>query len=167
MNKRIDELTSIYLQYRNELFACALAVTKRPDLAEDAVHDAFVRLYRNHQSIHVVDGYLKAYVYRSVRNAAIDLMRTRPNVSALNHNELFDAADSPVKLAQHGEFQERVSNLLLSMQQTEREVIIQRLYADLTFQEIADAMESPIGTVTSWYHRGIQRLRKKLKVHDE
>ena len=46
----------------------------------------------------------------------------------------------------------------------ERETIVQHLYADLTFQEIADLRERPIGTIASWYRRGIEKLKGLLEV---
>ncbi|MDP8246102.1 MAG: sigma-70 family RNA polymerase sigma factor [Candidatus Hinthialibacter antarcticus] len=167
MNNTVDELTSIYLQHRNGLFACAFAVTARQDLAEDAVHNAFVRLYRNGKTIDATASGLKSYVFRSVRNAAIDLMRSRLNETPLDGHLLFTLNNDPSAEAQNEEFQQCVSDALLRMPQAEREVIIQRLYADLTFQEIADAVGAPLGSVTSWYRRGMERLRELLKVHDE
>jgi DNA-directed RNA polymerase specialized sigma24 family protein len=49
----------------------------------------------------------------------------------------------------------------------EREVIFLHVYADLSFREIAESRRRSINTVTTWYRRGIGRLRTILETHDE
>jgi RNA polymerase sigma-70 factor (ECF subfamily) len=72
------ELERLYGEYRQQLFTCALAITCSPARAEDAVHDAFCRMLRRRRAVDdaaAVD--LKAYVFRAVRNAAVDQLRRR------------------------------------------------------------------------------------------
>ena len=44
----------------------------------------------------------------------------------------------------------------------QREIILLKLSEDLTFREIAEMRDVPINTVSSWYRRGIEKLRKRL-----
>ena len=66
-------LGSIYSGHRQGLFTLALSITRNRHQAEDAVHEAFVRLCRRPHSADEPT----AYVYRAVRNAAIDQTRKR------------------------------------------------------------------------------------------
>ncbi|MHC4620612.1 MAG: RNA polymerase sigma factor [Planctomycetota bacterium] len=151
----------IYDQYGRQLFTCALGVTGRPELAEDAIHEAFCRGFRLTQ----VPRNLKAYMFRSVRNAAIDQLRQKRRTSSLSEDYIFDSsAAGPSEVAEQRQFKRRVAEALLKISEDERETIVQHLYADLTFQEIADLRERPIGTVTSWYRRGLAKLREHLEV---
>ena len=59
------DLESVYRECRQQLFTCALAITRCPDRAEDAVQDAFCNLFRMNNA----PRHLKAYVFRAVRNA--------------------------------------------------------------------------------------------------
>ena len=45
----------------------------------------------------------------------------------------------------------------------EREVIALHIYSEMTFEQISDALEAPVGTVASLYRRAIEKLRRKLK----
>ena len=149
------ELESLYDEYRQPLFTCALSVTRNHDLAEDAIHDAFCRLLQSE----IKPRYLKTYVFRSVRNAAIDIIRKRRSTVQLDPGYIFDTSANPREIAEQKNFQQIVSNALLQLSEEERETIVQHLYADLTFREIAEIRECPVGTITSWYRRGISKMR--------
>ena len=153
-------MEKVYDQYGRQLFTCALAVTGRPELAEDAMHDAFCRGFR----LEAIPRNLKAYMFRSVRNAAIDQLRKRARISSLTEDYVFDTSADPVELAEQRQFRRIVAGALLKLSDDERETIVQHLYADLTFQEIADMRERSIGTVASWYRRGLAKMKDYLEV---
>jgi RNA polymerase sigma-70 factor (ECF subfamily) len=155
-----NHLEELYFQQRRQLFTCALAVTRCPELAEDAIHDAFCRLAAGHP-----DGVenLKAYVFRAVRNAAVDLLRRRARPLDPLDESVFDPGPGPGELASQGEFRERVAAALSQLKGDERETIIQHLWGELTFREIAQIRGAPPGTVTAWYRRGLARLRELLE----
>ena len=154
------EMEKVYDQYSGQLFTCALGVTGCSGLAEDAIHEAFCRGF----GLTELPRNLKAYMFRSVRNAAIDQIRRRKRTSVLVDNYVFDAAPGPLEAADNKQFRQRVAGALLKLSDDERETIVQHLYADLTFQEIADLRERPIGTIASWYRRGIEKLKGFLEV---
>ena len=64
------------------------------------------------------------------------------------------------------EFRRQVIDHLSTLPNDERETIVQHLYGELTFQQIADVRDAPLGTVVSWYRRGLEKLRSKLEVVD-
>jgi RNA polymerase sigma-70 factor (ECF subfamily) len=154
-----SQLEALYDSHHERLFVCALAVTRCPDLAEDAIHDAFCRLLLRPEAPRD----LRVYVFRSVRNAAIDLLRKGGRMVELEGDFLFDPAPGPRRAAESAEFQHRVSLALQLLSDDERETIVQHLYADLTFREIADLRENSINTVMSWYRRGQAKLRAHLE----
>ncbi len=152
-------LERFYCERRRQLFTCALAVTRCPDRAEDAIQEAFSRLFRLRKS----PENLKSYVFRSVRNAAVDQVRRNPQPVEMDMEFIFDPEADPRADAQNKELHRRVGQALLTMQENERETIVLHLYADLTFREIAELTEAPLGTVASWYRRGIEKLRSMLE----
>jgi len=153
------ELEKVYDECGKQLFTCALAVTNDRALAEDTVHEAFSRLFR----LEHVPRKMKAYVFRCVRNAAIDTMRRSGRTTSLSADHLFDSSAGPREVAEKNEFQERAARALSTLTETERETIVQHLYADLTFREIAELRDISIGTVTSWYRRGLAKLRTRME----
>ena len=159
MRKLRREMERIYDEHGRQLFTFALSVTCRADLAEDAIHEAFCRGLRLTQAPRNV----KAYMFRSVRNAAIDQLRRQSRTSSLPEDYIFDSSAGPSELAGQRQFSRRVAQALLKVSEDERETIVQHLYADLTFQEIADLRDRPLGTITSWYRRGLSKLKEHLE----
>jgi RNA polymerase sigma-70 factor (ECF subfamily) len=148
------------------LFTCALAITGSPSRAEDAVHDAFCRVLRRHDATgeRMID--LKSYVFRAVRNAALDQLRNSGPPREPLPDYVFDPASGPADAAADAEFTRQIVELLARLSSDERETIVQHLYGNLTFQEIATLRETPLGTVVTWYRRGLEKLRQKLEVPD-
>lgn len=149
----------IYREYRQQLFTCALAITRCPDRAEDAIQEAFYRLFR----LKSKPRRLKAYVFRAVRNAAIDQVRRNPPPADELSELIFDSGAGPRDNAAGNEFKRRVAEALLTLSENERETIVEHIYGELTFRDIARVREAPLGTVVTWYHRGLKKLRARLE----
>jgi RNA polymerase sigma-70 factor, ECF subfamily len=163
-----SELERIYCQCRQQLFTCALAITGSPAQAEDAVHDAFCQLLRRQAALNdapAVD--LKAYAFRAVRNAAIDRMRQKMKTTPQPLPDfIFDPTPDQSTSTEASDFQRQVVELLGGLSVDERETIVQHVWGELTFQEIAVVREAPLGTIASWYRRGLEKLRHELEVAD-
>jgi len=160
------KLTQLYCDLRQQFFTCALAVTLSPSRAEDAVHDAFCRLLRRNDASGDRTTDLKAYVFRAVHNAALDQLRRLGPPREPLPDYVFDSAPGPAASTEDAEFKQQVVEMLARLSPDERETIVQHLYGDLTFQEIATIREAPLGTVVTWYRRGLDKLRRKLEVAD-
>lgn len=158
-----EDLTELYDNAGDQLFRCALAVTTSGDLAEDAVHDAFIKAFR----IAKKPDNLKAYMFRAVRNAAVDIVRRQSKVVQPASERLFEISEQVNGLAHHGLDVDFVTQTLASLSDDERETILEHLVAGLTLREIAALRQRPCGTIATWYRRGIEKLRSKMSKHDE
>lgn len=99
-----------------------------------------------------------------MRNAAVDLVRRRGRTVPLESEDgIFDDTDDPRRSAEKKEFQERVSAALDKLPQEERETIVQHLFAGLTFREISEIQNTPLGTVTARFRRGTAKLREEME----
>lgn len=156
---RAGSIEAFYREHRNRLFAAAMAVTGCRERAEDAVHEAVARTLRDGCS----PDDLRGYLFRAVRNAAIDQLRRRPRREGELPESVFDPSPDPAGAATDAEFAVRMNEAMRLLTDNEREAVVHRLHADLTFREIAEAMGCPQGTVASWYRRGIEKLRKELE----
>jgi RNA polymerase sigma-70 factor (ECF subfamily) len=157
-----DWLAVVYQQFRRELLLTAWTVLRRTDLAEDAVQAAFVRLVR-------LDGppaEPKLYVFRSVRNAAIDLAKSRTRRREEELQLGWDAPSAEPELPD-ADVSMLIAELLERMDNAEREVIELHLHAGLTFREMAELLGEPVPTVASRYRRTLDRLAKDIKVRHE
>ena len=162
-----QELKRIYQDHRQGLFTLALSITRCPDLAEDAVHDAFVRLWRSKIR---PKGDSVAYVFASVRNAALEQMRQRrragrlatAGVSLLESGPSDTGPDDPASNALEAERQRHVRRAVETLPTRQRQVVVLRLHSGLTFQQIAEVFGEPLQTVASRYRRALGRMKETL-----
>jgi RNA polymerase sigma-70 factor, ECF subfamily len=154
-------LESVYRDCRQQLFTCALHVTRCPARAEDAIHEAFLRLLRMER----MPRDLKVYVFRAVRNAAIDqVARHQHDGGDVNGREtsIFVSRDGPSESTDDREFRMRLEAAINALPQDERDVVVLHIYSELTFKEIARLLGIAGGTVAAWYYRALNKLRKQI-----
>jgi len=151
-------LRAFYVENRQQLYTYAVSITRQREAAEDAIHQAFQQLLRRGEL--VAD--LRPYVFRCVRNAALDgLRRAKVRGDSIFAREpaLEQAAPAAPAPLLAGELDEKLD--LLSAD--ERETIILKVYDEFTLQEIADIRDVPLPTVASWYRRGLEKLKTLLQ----
>jgi RNA polymerase sigma-70 factor (ECF subfamily) len=151
----IEALRAFYVGNRQQLFTYALSLTRNREVAEDALQGVFEKLLRGRG----LPAELRPYVFRSLRNAALDAWR-RAKVQA---DSIFTEAASPETTGAGERRADDLDGLLQRLPTDERETVVLKIYSGLTFQQIADVRELPLQTVASWYRRGLERLRNMLK----
>ncbi len=153
-----EQLRAFYVEHRQQLFTYALSITRHREAAEDAIHAAFQQLLRRGKC--VAD--LRPYVFRCVRNAALDAQRR----AAVRGDSIFlepDATASTAAPAFNVCSSRELDEKLQTLSPDEREVIVLKIYDGFTFQEIADLRGMPLPTVASWYRRGLEKLKTLLQ----
>ena len=123
--------------------------------AEDIVQEAFLKLLTTTPP----PDDPKAWLYRVVRNAAIDRRRKsrwfRPPPLDNWFETLPDRSPPPFDGVE-------LTQLLESLPESTREIVIAKIWGGLTFKEIAELTNRPISSVHHEYQGGIERLRKIL-----
>ena len=132
--------------------------------AEDVVQTAFVKFWR-HRPEAGPEHY--PLLYSAVRTCALDLIRTdsrrgrREQVVATDPDEpVFDAT------IERNENSELISAALHQLPESQREVLVLRIWGELSFAEIATALGDSINTVASRYRYALDGLRRILKPHE-
>jgi RNA polymerase sigma-70 factor (ECF subfamily) len=156
--------SDVYAAHRDQLFVAAISITGRRELAEDAIHEAFMNLCSRRPRA----ANRKAYAFQAVRNAARMIVRERrrtggPDVAAVLDDEIAVEVDPAAMYADDSEAVEWIRAALRQLPDIERDVVVLHVLADLTFQETAEVVERPLGTVTSAYRRAIERIRQSVQ----
>lgn len=148
----------LYAAHRQELFTYALSITRSYACAEDAVHESFRRLL----ALRRLPRELRPYVFRCVRNASLDVLRSaeRDQQKLAHYQILFDESADPHQ-------KELVADLLATLSDKEREIVVLKLFSGLTFREIAEVCSARQGTVAASYWRSLQKLRGHLNSTEE
>jgi RNA polymerase sigma-70 factor (ECF subfamily) len=155
MSSSVNEtLRAFYVESRQQLYTYAVSITHHRETAEDAIHQAFQQLLCRDR----LPADLRPYVFRCVRNAALDgLRRTKVRGDSIFDESIelgtHDASSNvPLSVAELNQWLEMLS-------EDERETIVLKIYDAFSFQEIADLRRVPLSTTTSWYRRGLAKLR--------
>ena len=156
--KLIKKLDKLYQTHRNQMYLYALGITRRTELAEDAVHDAYVKLFKLTKE----PRQLRAYVFQAVRNAAIDQLRQAGSEKSadVDAKALYVL---PEDQSERTEMHQQIIHALAELDEERKEVVVMRLNVGLRFREIAQVLDIPRGTVASRYRRGIEEMRRMLK----
>jgi RNA polymerase sigma-70 factor, ECF subfamily len=164
------------MQYSKQLYAAAMRMTRNPADAEDLVQETFLKAYRAYDSF-TAGTNLKAWLYRILTNTYINKYRKaarRPDEVDLGDVEdlyLYRRVGSEESAEVSRTTEDRVldglveSDIKRAVEGLPENFRIPVLLADLeglSYQEIADILEIPIGTVMSRLHRGRKAMQKTL-----
>jgi RNA polymerase sigma factor (sigma-70 family) len=130
---------------------------------EDIVSDLTVALFQR-ADLTLPIGELTAYLYRSVYNKAIDLLRRRKHSVPLDApaERLPHPAADPAAEAERSEFQERLFAALAKLGPEQRAVWIATELEGYSFRELAERWNEPIGTLLARKRRAMERIRAAL-----
>jgi RNA polymerase sigma-70 factor, ECF subfamily len=143
-------------------YRTACLVLRDPHEAQDAVQEAFLRVWRFRSAIPPDDG-RKAWLYRVVVNACMSRIRsesarTRKDVGPSALEALPDSAPPPEQAAERSSLALDVVAALADLPEHLRVPLVLRFYAGLSEKQIAVAIERRPGTVKSRLHDARQRL---------
>ncbi len=130
--------------------------------AEDVVQEAFVRFWRHQHSLAN-----RGLLYATVRSTALDRLRReqrrsrREALSAVDHAEHCDPVFEP-----EDEGQQLLAAAVARLPNEQREVVTLKIWNELTFAEIAVALEISQNTAASRYRYALGALKKILQPHE-
>ena len=140
--------------------------------AEDLLQELFVKLLENIKGYRH-EGKFEHWLFRIAANLVRDRARrakgNRPAQYSLDSNPLAFALVSsekdPSQRLLQAEQIDQLREALVQLPAVDREIILLRHYGSMSFKELADQFEMPIGTVLAKVHRGLKRLHKVMTEH--
>lgn len=163
-------LLALYDSYGGIAFGLAYRILKEAGAAEEAVQDAYLRVWRRAATFDPARGSVRPWLLTIVHHCAIDLLRRRGGDApgALSFDEMIDrraASDLWSDDADCDE-RERVRAAVASLPETQRRAIEQAYFEGFTHREIAQRDGLPLGTVKGRLRLGLHRL-SALLTHKE
>jgi RNA polymerase sigma-70 factor (ECF subfamily) len=150
---------SLVERYHGPLYRLAARMLGNSEDAKDATQDAFVSAYEHLASYDPRHRFF-SWIYRILVNDCLNVLRARRPVETLD--PLLAGDDDPFSRVESGEMRDRVRTALLRLTDEQREVILLRHFAELSYREIADATDVPEKTVKSRLFAARQRLGELL-----
>lgn len=161
-----DLLVAMFNQVRDELLSTLLYLLGNPDDAQDAAQEAFLKCWRARHTLPDVHN-LRAWIFRVGLNAAKDFQRSAWNRKSrpLPEDELMlpgRADDAPGRSLEDQEALERLRRAIAHLRQDEKEVFLLRQNGELTYEQIAEIRNAPVGTVKTQMRSALIKLRRVL-----
>ncbi|WP_411380422.1 sigma-70 family RNA polymerase sigma factor [Pseudomonas sp. MPB26] len=150
-------LRGLYAQESSHLLGVALRIVRDKALAEDIVHDAFIKIWRGAGSFDPGRGSARGWVFSVTRHLALNAVR--------NHYREVPLDDEHEPVETHGsiEFSARTGKVHTCLEQLDptRRTCILHAYVDgYSHSEIALRLDTPLGTVKAWIKRSLAALRE-------
>lgn len=148
------------------LFAVALRMLRRRDLAEDVLQESFISIWRKAGQYRPERGRPLAWMASIVRNRAIDRLRSDKRKSAA----LAESRDDAAVVANPGLAEPSIPEHLAAslrgclerLQINYQRSILLAYYYGLTHEELTQRLGAPLGTVKSWVRRGLLQIKDCL-----
>jgi len=150
-----DGVRALYERHGPALVAYACSFLPDVAAAEDAVHGVFLRLLRS--EIETPQSPV-SYIYRAVRNSALNARRSSIRESPLAENETLFAHPSG-----NHEAALALQKLLSELPEEQREAVVMRIWSGMTLEEIAVSTEVSLNTVASRYRYALEKLRERMR----
>lgn len=152
-------------QYEARVYRLALRYTGSTPDAEDLTQEIFLGIYRNIGDFRGASR-LSTWIYRVAVNHCLE-HRRKKRLDTVPHNEEIDMPsvdwrDDPVQVATRQELATQVETALERLSPLHRDVILLHEMQGLTYQECAEALKVPVGTVKSRLSNAFVRLRELL-----
>lgn len=156
--------------YVSKIYNMAYRYTRRLDVAEELAQEVFLKIYQNLSSFRPESGSFRNWIMRVARNLIIDHYRaTRWDKQVAGSEELevldFERPSHQPDPFENVEQKQRAEYLMKALEQLTpelKEAVLLRDIEELSYQEIAETLAIPEGTVKSRINRGRIELAKVL-----
>ena len=146
---------------KKNVFFSIVSIVKDNYVVDDLMQDTYMKFLEN------INNYksksINAYLSTIARNLAINYYNKEKRI--IHNDEIIDYVQSDDK-APNYEYIE-VLEMLKTLDDTSREIVILHTINDLKFKEIAKIVDKPLGTVLWIYNKAIKELKRKVGVTDE
>jgi RNA polymerase sigma-70 factor (ECF subfamily) len=158
------QLQRIYEQEAGRLLGVAYRILRRRDLADDAVHDAFLQIWQKASTFDPARGSGRGWIYTVVRHRALNILRdmSRETLTGEQFNDLPAHDGDPLSYLSRLSEAASLSHCLERLDTSKRTSILLAFVDGYTHQQIAARLNAPLGTVKAWIRRGLLSLKDCL-----
>lgn len=163
-------ITELFGRYQTDLFNFIWQMLRQTQDAEDAMQETLIKAMRALPRYRE-ESHFKSWLFRIAHNEVVNTIRRRQRVELHDEPPGANRAETGNPFgAQRLEGQERLSALERAIDQLpdlERQVVLLRMQQELSFKQIAEIVNAPIGTVLGRMHQAKQRLKQALQPDED
>ncbi len=174
INGNSEALEELIKRHKDRIFTSIVLLVKDKNLAEDIFQDAFIRIIDTLRTGNYTDeGKFLPWALRIAHNLCVDHFRkVKRSPLVQNNNEDFDIFET-INVSEEGidgkimksQSHAKVRQMLDMLPEDQREVIVMRHFANLSFKEISEKTNCSINTALGRMRYGLINLRKMMVEH--
>lgn len=165
-----DALSTLVSRYKDKIYTSIYLLVKDKYLAEDLFQDVFIRIIDTlNGGRYTEEGKFLPWALRIAHNMCVDHFRKvkrSPSIKTSDDRDIFEVLNfneaSPEQKMMQSQSHDRVRKMIDMLPEDQREVIILRHYADLSFKEIAELTKCSINTALGRMRYGLINMRKMM-----
>ncbi|UOF90705.1 sigma-70 family RNA polymerase sigma factor [Fodinisporobacter ferrooxydans] len=150
--------------YKQYVYRTAYGILQSRTDAEDVVQEAFIKAYLSLAQLQEERSF-PSWITTITTRLAIDLIKKRQRASPVTWDDSWLQIQDPKHDISHTELRLSVHHALAELNEDHRAILILREIHGFDYQEIANILQIPIGTVRSRLHSARMQLRKTLENH--
>jgi RNA polymerase sigma factor (sigma-70 family) len=162
---RSHDLEEAFARYQSELLGSLVCLLGNVEDARDALQEAFIKCWKNQHLLPEVRN-LKAWIFRIVLNTGRDVRGTawRRHRQSLPEDEslIMSSQGQPTTIMETKEEADRIRLAVAQLREEEQTVFLLRQNGEMTYEEIAEELGVPTGTVKTRMRLALTRLRETL-----
>ncbi len=160
-----DALARVYDRYRVILFSVLVRILKSREEAEDVLQEVFLQIWKRAKDFDETRGKPFTWLVTLARSRAIDRIRqlgARQRLAEASSQETPESVSDAVADTLHSEQREIVARALAALPEDQRRTLNMAYFDGLTQSEIAEQLDTPLGTVKTRMRSGMMKLRELL-----
>jgi RNA polymerase sigma-70 factor (ECF subfamily) len=167
-----DRFGLLVLKYQDRLFNGVIRMLGSASDAEDVVQDSFLQAFRKLSTFRETSSFY-TWIYRIAINAAINLRRrdrrsrTQSDFNTLSERLIADDQPGPTRRIEQSEEVQALQDGLNQLSDEHRNILVLREIEGMSYEDISQILDMPIGTVRSRLHRARLQLRDCLIARQE
>jgi RNA polymerase sigma-70 factor (ECF subfamily) len=152
----------LYFRHRDWVYRLAWRFCADETDAADVVQEVFIYLAGKFPGFELTAA-LTTFLYPAVKHTAVTLKKKRARMKGLAE-EIKESLAAPVLGKETSESRRELAEILRSLSEEHREVLLMRFVDDMSLDEIAAALKVPTGTVKSRLHHAVRGVREDARI---
>ena len=159
-----QEFTELYDQYVDRVYSFVYRRVSHKQTAEDLTSQTFIKAWENINKFNSSKGAFSSWIFTIAKNNIIDHYRKhKENYALENFFDLSSGEDVEKQSGLRHEL-EQIKKYLDQLSPEQKEIIIMRVWDDLSFKDIAEILSKNEAAVKMNFYRGMQKLQKEFAV---
>lgn len=162
-----DSANKLINKYYKEIFAFTYKKCSDQQLAMDLTQEIFIRILQSIEDFDEKKSSFRTWIYKIATNHCIDYFRSK-SFQTTKQTDVVETVeitgeDDVIKQVFQNQQVEEIHQMINTFEQVDRQILLKKLFDELTFPEIAEKLHIPLSTTKTKYYKSIKILKAELE----